>query len=122
MSESDEAGEAPCFLNELDDAGELADPRHLIRWEPVPAGGDRDSRTVVVRRGDEVHAVSELAPRPSESLDDYRVRLQLPEGRTAAWRVALMTDEGPIAVGVRGLEEDDPRAREMLRILRALIA
>lgn len=124
MGDSDVGGESACFLHRLDDSGLLVEPRHLIRLDPSPevsttpdviarhSGSSFDSKT----------SFPALAPLAEESTQQYRARLETAEARTSAWRLALLTVDGPVTVRIDGSQGKEAYAEILLNYLRGLIA
>jgi hypothetical protein len=124
IDDAQHIGEATCLLPQLDGEGNVRDPRRLIRIEQRVNASDAQLR-VVIDAGQRVvddPLFSDLVPRSKESLEEYRLRLDSPPCRTAAWKMALLTEGGPVTLQVWTRDHEDVFVVALLSYLRSLIS
>lgn len=114
-----------CFLPELDADGAMPDVRQRIRIQ-CEGAAEGDARTVYVdlsppgeNKFDEWAPL--LAPQQNEEPAAFRRRLAEPVCRTAAWRIALESEERPVVIHP-GADVSSELAAVLIDYLRGLVS
>lgn len=115
-----EGGEAACYLPLLNESGDLADPRMLIRLAGANAPNDH-VRVVRIGGAEPSSPADPLAPLAGETTQAYRERLEMPKCRTAAWGIILAMEDEPIAIEFADEKQRAGYGPILVNYLRSLI-